>query len=81
MNHAMNLSLNDQVFTTLELLSKKLHTSPKKVVEQAIVFYAKEKIKNNRLMELAGTLNNEDAKEMLSIIKASRVNKSVKYKL
>ncbi len=82
MKQAMNFRLTPQTILTLSTLEKKMHLSKTTIVEQAVRYYAKNKItKKPYLLDYAGILNEKEAEKMLAIIKSSRQNKDLETEL
>lgn len=82
MKRAVNFRLSPQSINLLSILEKKLHTSKTDVVEQALQVYAQKKLtKQNSLLQFAGILDEEEAAEMLAIIKTSRQNRKKDFPL
>jgi hypothetical protein len=82
MKHAVNFRLSTDSIHILAILEKKLHTSKTDVIEKALQAYAKKKLTaQNSLLQFSGTLNEQEAAEMLDIIKTSRKNKKKDFSL
>lgn len=79
MKQAMNFRLDTEVVTVLTVLEEKLHTSKTRIVEEAVRLYAKKKLPvKNSLLKYAGSINDEDAAEMLKVIRHTKHNKDLK---
>lgn len=55
-------------------LANQLHISENDVVRQAVYYFAEKIKKKKRLMTFAGTLDNDEADNMLDFIYKSRLN-------
>ena len=56
-------------------LARQLQVSEDKIVQQAVVEYAKKVRKKKKLMSFAGILQEDEADEMLQTIQQNRVDK------
>lgn len=71
-----NFRLEETTLALLAQLANQLQTTRTDIVEQAVAAYASLKMaKHDRLMALAGSLDEETADDMLDEIKQSRRNK------
>ncbi len=62
-------------------LANQLHISENDVVRQAVYYFAEKIKKKKRLMTFAGTLDNDEAVNMLDFIYKSRLNKDLDISL
>lgn len=82
MKRATNFRLEEETLAKIIMLAKEQSTTRTDIVERAIAAYAKDILaKRNRLMQYVGTLEAEEADEMLQAIKESRVDKEAEFTL
>ena len=82
MKQAMNFRLSHHATATLSFLQGALDVSKTAVLEKALDFYAKKKMKQDHpLFEFYGALGDVDIDKMLKEIKSSRRSKNIKVKL
>lgn len=78
MKSPTNFRLEENTLTLLAQLADQQHTTRTNIVERAIREYARlKKAKKNRLMALAGSLDEDSADNILKDIKESRQNKDL----
>lgn len=82
MKQAVNFRMHSESLAILSTLSKSLHQSKTSVVEHALHDYAQRKKKQlSPFLQFAGLLNEDDANEMLTVIRSSKNTKKIKVKL
>lgn len=82
MKRAVNIRLDEQVIYVLNQLTKELQTTKTEVIERAIELFSKEnKIKQNTLLQFAGTIKASEADTMLEAIQEDKSSKDVDFKL
>ena len=82
MKRAVNIRLDEQVIYVLNQLTKELKTTKTEVIERAIELFSKEnKIKQNTLLQFAGTIKASEADAMLEAIQEDKSSKDVDFKL
>ena len=82
MKRAVNIRLDEQVIYVLNQLTKELKTTKTEVIERAIELFSKEnKIKQNTLLQFAGTIKVSEADAMLEAIQEDKSSKDVDFKL
>lgn len=82
MRQAVNFRMNPESIAILSTLAKSLHQSKTAVVEHALQDYAQQKKrKMSPFLQFAGLLNEEDADEMLTVVRSSKNIKEMKVKL
>jgi hypothetical protein len=82
MKRAVNLRLEESVIATLNHLSEELHTTKTDIVEKAIQLLSKEKkIKQNTLLQFAGTLNSNEANQMIQTVANDKNTKNIDIEL
>jgi predicted transcriptional regulator len=82
MKRATNFRLEEETLAKIILLAKEQSTTRTEIVERAIAAYARDRLaKRNRLMQYLGTLEAEEADEMLEAIRENRVDKDAEFNL
>jgi predicted DNA-binding protein len=82
MKRAVNLRLEESVIATLNHLSEELHTTKTDIVEKAIQLLSKEKkIKQNTLLQFAGTFNSNEANQMIQALADDKNTKNIDIEL
>lgn len=72
----VNFRLSQHTIALLGLLTKRLHVSKTDILEQAIAHFAKKQLtKQAGFLQLAGSLDAEQADDMLKTIHQSRKSK------
>lgn len=80
MKSPTNFRLEESTLSLLAQLADQLHTTRTDIVEQAIHEYARLKqAKQNRLMALAGAMDEDTADSMLKDIRESRQDKDMDF--
>lgn len=75
MRQLTNFRLSIQASNILAYLAKKTHSSKTAVLEQALSFYAKQKISKSPLADLAGTISEKDADLMMATVTSDKRSK------
>ena len=82
MKRAVNIRLDEQAIYVLNQLTQELKTTKTEVIERAIELFSKEnKIKQNTLLQFAGTIKASEADAMLEAIQEDKSSKDVDFKL
>lgn len=78
MKQMVTFRFTPHAIVLLAALNEHLNMTKTEVIEEAINLYAKKKLHiDNPLLKFAGTLDSEDADEMLKNIKNNRKNKEI----
>jgi len=76
MKRAVNIRLDEQIIYILNQLTQELQTTKTEVIERAIELFRKEnQIKQNNLLQFAGSLKSSEADRMLQSIQESKNSK------
>ena len=82
MKKAVNLRLDESVILILNQLSKEFNTTKTEIVENALKLFSKTKQKEqNKLLQFAGILKENEAKKMLDTIQEDKNSKDFKINL
>jgi len=76
MKRAVNIRLDEQIIYILNQLTQELRATKTEVIERAIELFRKEnQIKQNNLLQFAGSLKSSEADKMLQSIQESKNSK------
>jgi len=76
MKRAVNIRLDEQIIYILNQLTQELQATKTEVIERAIELFRKEnQIKQNNLLQFAGSLKSYEADKMLQGIQESKNSK------
>jgi len=76
MKRAVNIRLDEQIIYILNQLTQELQVTKTEVIERAIELFRKEnQIKQNNLLQFAGSLKSSEANKMLQEIQESKNSK------
>jgi len=82
MKRAVNIRLDEQIIYILNQLTQELQATKTEVIERAIELFRKEnQIKQNNLLQFAGSLKSSEADKMLQDIQESKNSKDFELKL
>lgn len=82
MKRAVNIRLDETVIYTLNQLSNELHATKTEIIERAIEFFLRHnQIKQNNLLQFAGTLKAVEADKMLCSIREDKDSKDFEFNL
>ena len=80
MKRAVNLRLEESVIITLNQLTEELHSTKTEIIEKAISLFSKQSnLQQNKLLDFAGKLSNNDADNMLKSINDSKDSKDLEF--
>jgi len=82
MKRAVNIRLDEQIIYILNQLTQELQATKTEIIERAIELFRKEnQIKQNNLLQFAGSLKSSEADKMLQDIQESKNSKDFELKL